>query len=150
MKHLARQVRARVIMAAQAEAQRRGDRRLSTEHLLLGLLHEPAAVTVLGVRPARARRRPRRPRRAALAAIGINTGEFAATVVPAATKRPPLTTAARATLLRAVKPAPRAKAVHPTAEQFVLALLANNRPDPAADLLAHLGVDTDAVRGRLS
>lgn len=38
-----------------------------------------------------------------------------------------------------IKPAPRVKAVHPTAGQFVLALLANDRPDPAADLLAHLG-----------
>jgi ATP-dependent Clp protease ATP-binding subunit ClpA len=137
-------------MAAMAEARRRGDRRLSTEHLLLGVLHEPEAVTALGVDLAAARAGLAALDRAALAAIGINTGEFAATVVPAATKRPPLTTAARATLLRAVKPTPRGKANHPTAEQFVLALLGNERPDPAADLLAHLGVDTAAVRARLS
>jgi ATP-dependent Clp protease ATP-binding subunit ClpA len=145
-----KQVRTRVIMAAQAEAQRRGDRRLSTEHLLLGLLHEPAAVTALGVDLATARAGLEDLDRAALTAIGIDTGEFAATVVPAPTKRPPLTTAARATLLRAIRPTPRSKAVHPTAEQFVLALLANDRPDPAAELLAHLGVDTAAVRARLS
>ncbi len=150
MKQLAKQVRARVIMAAQAEAQRRGDRRLSTEHLLLGVLHEPAAASVLGVDVAAARAGLDAMDRAALAAIGINTGDFDSNVVPAATKRPPLTTAARATLLRAIKPTPRGKAVHPTAEQFVLALLACARPDPVADLLAHLGVDTDAVRTRLS
>lgn len=88
--------------------------------------------------------------RAALAAIGIDTGEFHPTAVPAATKRPPLTTSARATLLRAVKPTPKSKTTQPTAEQFVLAVLANDRPDPAADLLAHLGVDVEAVRARLS
>jgi hypothetical protein len=135
-------------MAAQAEAQRRGDRRLSTEHLLLGVLHEPEAATALGVDLAAARAGLDSLDRAALSAIGINTGEFTSAVVPAATKRPPLTTAARATLLRAVKPG--AKAIHPTAEQFVLALLANDQPDPAADLLVHLGVDTAAVRARLS
>jgi hypothetical protein len=137
-------------MAAMAEAQRRGDRRLSTEHLLLGVLHEPEAVSALGVDVAAARAGLDALDRAALAAIGINTGEFHPTAVPAATKRPPLTTAARATLLRAVKPTPKSKAVHPTAEQFVLAVLANERPDPAADLLAHLGVDVEAVRARLS
>lgn len=147
---LAKTVRARVITAAQAEAQRRGDRRLSTEHLLLGVLHEPEAVTALGIDVTTARAGLDSLDRAALAAIGINTGEFAPTAIPAAPKRPPLTTAARATLLRAIKPAPRGKAVHPTAGQFVLALLANDRPDPAADLLAHLGVDPAAVRARLS
>jgi ATP-dependent Clp protease ATP-binding subunit ClpA len=143
-------VRARVITAAQAEAQRRGDRRLSTEHLLLGLLHEPEAVTALGVDLPAARAGLDALDRAALSAIGIDTGDFSAAVVPAATKRPPLTTAARATLLSAIRPVPRGRAIHPTAGQFVLALLANDRPDPAADLLAHLGVDTAAVRARLS
>jgi hypothetical protein len=150
VKQLAKSVRARVIMAAQAEAQRRGDRRLSTEHLLLGVLHEQEAVTALGVDLGTAREGLDALDRAALVAIGIDTGDFSPSTVPAATKRPPLTTAARATLLRAIKPTPRGKAVHPTAEQFVLALLACARPDPAADLLAHLGVDTDAVRTRLS
>lgn len=150
MKQPAKSVRARVIMAAQAEAQRRGDRRLSTEHLLLGVLHEPEAVAALGVDLAAARAGLDGLDRQALAAIGVNTGEFSPAAVPAATKRPPLTTAARATLLRAIKPGPRVRAVHPTAGQFVLALLANDRPDPAADLLAHLGVDTAAVRARLS
>lgn len=150
MKHLAKSVRAGVIMAAQAEAQRRGDRRLSTEHLLLGVLHQPEAVAALGVDLSAAREGLDSLDRAALAAIGINTGDFSPTAIPAATKRPPLTTAARATLLRAIKPAPRVKANHPTAREFVLALLANDRPDPAADLLAHLGVDPAAVRARLS
>lgn len=147
---LAKTVRARVIVAALAEAQRRGDRRLSTEHLLLGVLHEPEAVTALGIDVDTARAGLDSLDRAALAAIGINTGEFVPTAIPAATKRPPLTTAARATLLRAIKPSSRVKAVHPSAGQFVLALLANDRPDPAADLLAHLGVDPAAVRARLS
>ncbi|MFS8100464.1 Clp protease N-terminal domain-containing protein [Lentzea alba] len=149
MKQLAKQVRTRVIMAAQAEAQRRGDRRLSTEHLLLGVLHEPPAVAALGIDLDAARAGLDALDRAALSAIGINT-DFQPGTVPAATKRPPLTTAARATLLRAIRPAPRSKVNHPTAEQFVLAILANDRPDPAADLLAHLGVEVDAVRSRLS
>lgn len=141
------QVRARVIMAAQAEAQRRGDRRLGTEHLLLGVLHEPEAVEALGVDLAAARAALHELDRQALAAVGLDVGDFLPTTVPAETKRPPLTTGARATLLKAIKP--EGKVRHPEARHFVLALLACQRPDPAADLLARLDVDTEAVRARL-
>lgn len=146
---LAKQVRARVVVAAQAEAQRRGDRRLSTEHLLLGVLHEPEAVEALGVDLPSARAALDAMDRAALAAVGVDVGDFVPMVSPAATKRPPLTTAARAALFRAVKPSPRGKAVHPTASQMLLAVLVCERPDPAADLLAELGVDVPALVERL-
>jgi len=144
---LTKQVRARVIMAAQAEAQRRGDRRLGTEHLLLGVLHEREATEALGVDLLTARAALDALDRAALAAVGLDVGDFLPATSPAATKRPPLTTAARAALLRAIKPA--GKVSHPDAKQFVLALLACQRPDPAADLLLQLNVDVVAVRDRL-
>lgn len=147
MKQPAKQVRARVIMAAQAEAQRRGDRRLSTEHLLLGVLHEADAAEALGVDLPTARAALNALDHQALAAIGVDVGGFLPATWPAPTKRPPLTTAARAALLRAIKPG--GKVGHPSAKHFVLALLACEQPDPAADLLAQLGVDVSAVRDRL-
>lgn len=141
------QVRARVIMAAQAEAQRRGDRRLGTEHLLLGLLHEPEAVRVLGVDLDAARTALNDLDRQALAAVGLDVGDFLPTTSPAKTPRPPLTSGAQAALLRAIKPG--GKVGHPEARHFVLALLECRRPDPAADLLTNLRVDAQAVRDRL-
>jgi ATP-dependent Clp protease ATP-binding subunit ClpA len=151
VQHLSKTLRARVVTAAMAETRRRGDRRLGTEHLLLGLLHEhdSAAVQALGVDLTAARTALDALDRAALAAIGLNTDQFQPAGQVASGKRPPLTSAARAALLRAIKPTPRAKARHPTAEHFLLALLACQRPDPAAELLAQLGVDLQAVRHRL-
>lgn len=151
MQHLSKTVRARVITAAMAETRRRGDRRLSTEHLLLGLLHETdsAAVRALGIDLATARAALDALDRAALAAIGINTDQFQPVGPVASGKHPPLTSAARAVLLRAIKPTPRAKGRHPTAEHLLLALLACQQPDPTAELLAHLGIDPETVRNRL-
>ena len=40
---------ATVVTAALEESRRRGDRRLGTEHLLLGLLHDPDCARALGV-----------------------------------------------------------------------------------------------------
>ncbi|TCO59572.1 Clp protease N-terminal domain-containing protein [Actinocrispum wychmicini] len=150
-KQLSNSVRTRVVLAAMAEARRRGDRRLGTEHLLLGLLHErdSAAIQALGVDLDAARTGLDALDRAALVAIGIDVGDLPFTGHIASGKRPPLTSAARAVLLHAIKPTPRSKARHPTAEHLLLALLAGHQPDPAADLLAQLDIDLDAVRNRL-
>jgi ATP-dependent Clp protease ATP-binding subunit ClpA len=151
MPHLSKSVRARVVTAAMAEARRRGDRRLGTEHLLLGLLgeHDSAAVQALGIDLTTAHAALDALDRAALAAIGIDTEHFQPAGLVASGKRPPLTSAARAVLLRAIKPSPRTKGRHPTAEHLLLSLLACQRPDPTAELLAHLGIDPDTVRNRL-
>jgi ATP-dependent Clp protease ATP-binding subunit ClpA len=144
-------IRARVLMAAMAETRRRGDRRLGTVHLLLGLLHErdSAAVRALGIDLATARAALDALDRAALAAIGISIDQYRPAGPVASGKHPPLSSAARTVLLRAIKPTPRTKGRHPTAEHLLLSLLACPRPDPSAELLAQLGIDPETVRHRL-
>jgi ATP-dependent Clp protease ATP-binding subunit ClpA len=141
-------IRARVIISAMAETRLRGDRRLGTEHLLLALLGEDAGVArALGVDVEAARAALDALDRAALASIGIELGEFRPGGPVASGKRTPLTSAARAVLHRAVKQSGRPKRV--TAEHLLLSLLACQRPDPAVELLAQLGIDPQAARNRL-
>jgi ATP-dependent Clp protease ATP-binding subunit ClpA len=136
-----------VVASALEEARRRGDRRLGTEHLLLGLLHDAgsAPAAALGLDLAGARRALDALDQRALRDLGI--------VVDAVEDLEPLrhppvppsamTSTARAALARASK---RARAPR----DLLLALLDRDRPDPAAELLAELGVDADAVRARLA
>ena len=60
------------VRAGAEEAQRRGDRRIGTDHLLLGLLHDPASADVLGITVADGREKSADLDRRALAAIGID------------------------------------------------------------------------------
>jgi len=88
-KRLSADARKLVLTSATQEARRLGDRRLGTDHLLLGLLHDedfPAA-KALGVSLADARTASEALDRAALVAVGIEIqalGEGAAGLV-----RPP-------------------------------------------------------------
>ena len=65
------------VKAALDEARQRGDRRLGTEHLLLGLLADPegAPARALGIETADARAALQALDEAALRAIGIEVGE---------------------------------------------------------------------------
>lgn len=150
---LSEDARKLVLGSAAEEARRRGDRRLGTDHLLLGLLHDPdcAAARALQVDLTCARNALDALDRGALAALGIDVDGL--DLLPSsyeARRLPPLTSGARAVLKRALAEARPAKSGRIETLHFLLALLACRRPDPAAELLAALGVDADDVRARLA
>lgn len=141
-----------VIKAALAEARRRGDRRIGTEHLLLGMLHDPETVAAqtLGVDLAAARTALEDLDREALAAIGLDVAGLRLTGRLPTGRRQSLTSAARAVLLRSITESSSRRHRRPTSQHMLLALLACERPDPAAELIAQLGIDPATVRDRLA
>jgi len=152
-KRLSVDARKLVLTLATEEARRRGDRRLGTDHLLLGLLHDgdSRAAKALGVSLADARAALDALDRAALAAVGIEIqalGEGA----PVSFGRglPPLTSGARAVFRRAIDEGRPSRSGRIETTHFLLALLSLQRPDPAAELLDTLGVDRAVVRQRLA
>jgi ATP-dependent Clp protease ATP-binding subunit ClpA len=151
-KRLSIDARKLVLASATEEASRRGDSRLGTDHLLLGLLHEedsPAA-KALGVSLADARAASDALDVAALAAVGIQVKTLGSgPPAPPGRRFPPLTSGARAVFKRAIDEARPVKSGRIDATHFLLALLSLRRPDPAAELLDALGVDPAAVRERL-
>ncbi|MCR6484809.1 Clp protease N-terminal domain-containing protein [Amycolatopsis sp. OK19-0408] len=134
-----------VVTAALAESRRRGDRRLGTEHLLLGLLHDPDCARALGVDLEQARAALDRLDRAALAALGIEVEGMRPPRVPV--KRGKLTLGALTSNARAVVNEALRERVP---AELLRVLLTVTPPDPAADLLAELGVDREAVRRRVN
>jgi hypothetical protein len=135
-----------VVTAALEESRRRGDRRLGTEHLLLGLLHDPDSARALGKNVEEARAALDRLDRAALAALGIEVEGLRPPEVPVKRGRltpGALTSNARAVVNEAIRGKPREPA------ELLRALLKVTPPDPAADLLAELDVDAGAVLRRL-
>ena len=143
-------VRDAVMTHAPAEARQRGDRRVGTEHLLLGVLHDPAAAEALGVRVPSARAALAALDEAALAAIGVDARGVERATVRAPTKRMPFTSGAKATLSRALAVAKRAGARRITSVHLLVGLLDGDRTDAATDILTELGVDRVAVRTRLA
>ncbi|MDF5753221.1 Clp protease N-terminal domain-containing protein [Spongiactinospora sp. TRM90649] len=145
---------ASVVDAALDEARRRGNRRLGTEHLLLGLLRAPEspAARAFGVDLGTARSGLDLLDREALASIGIRVGdildpEFAPHRHPAV-RVSAVTSTARATLGKAVR-GTTVRTRHVAPARLLTALLDSAAPDPVADLIRVLGVDRDAVRRRL-
>ncbi|MCZ7664903.1 MAG: hypothetical protein M5U22_19155 [Thermoleophilia bacterium] len=142
-----------LLTSAAEEARRRGDRRLGTDHLLLGILHDqdsPAA-RALGIDLESARVAADALDRAALSTVGIEVGQpgpTAGTVLPR--RLPPLTSGARAVLKGTIEEARPAKTGRIETHHFLLALLSRKRPDPAAQLLEALSVDPSLVRNRLT
>jgi ATP-dependent Clp protease ATP-binding subunit ClpA len=141
-----------LILGAAVEARRRGDRRLGTDHLLLGLLHDPSGETarVLGADLAAARAADEALDRAALAAVGVDASGITLTVESGPGGRPALTSGARAVLKKAINRARTAKTGRIQTRHLLLALLDCERPDPAAELLEALGIDPSAVRARVA
>jgi Clp amino terminal domain, pathogenicity island component len=148
-------------IAAREEARRRGDRRVGTEHLLLALLSEPDLSGVLDVTTEEAR--------AALDALDLQA--FAAIGLDARLDLPPLPSTPpvklprkptfRAVLKGRLPMTPTAKKAlaasrkgtrRPAyfAKNVLAALLELEPPDPAAELLAGLGVEPAAIRERLA
>jgi ATP-dependent Clp protease ATP-binding subunit ClpA len=141
-----------VLTSAAEEARRRGDRRLGTDHLLLGLLHDrdSSVARALGIELEATRDASDALDRAALAAVGIQVDSVGDRPGPVYARRLlPLTSGARAVIKRAVDETRKAKTQRIEARDFLVALLERERPDPAAELLAALNVDRSQVRNRL-
>jgi ATP-dependent Clp protease ATP-binding subunit ClpA len=138
----------RVYLDASAEAKRRGDRRVSTEHILLATLADPdsQSARALGVDLATARAALQRLDHEALAAVGIDVS-YDGPVFPGRQKeRLPLTPSAKA-IFTGLGTAARGERLG--IKHVLLALLETRRPDPAAELLDALDVDRAHVRGQL-
>jgi ATP-dependent Clp protease ATP-binding subunit ClpA len=149
---LSADARKMVLTSAAEEARRRGDRRLGTDHLLLGLLHDAnsSVAQALGIDLEAARAASDALDRAALTAVGVMVAHLGDPPQPVyARPLPPLTSGARAVLKRTIDETRHAKARHIETRHFLLALLAQDCPDPAAELLRAMGVDRLQVRNRL-
>ena len=141
------------IKAAMDEARQRGDRRMGTEHLLLGLLRDPSGppARALGVDARTARAALASLDRAALRAIGLDPGD----TPPGGTRKHPpipgtaLTSGARAVINQAVKATDRKSRDRTGPAALLRALLDQRHPDPAAALIDHLHLDRATVRSRL-
>jgi ATP-dependent Clp protease ATP-binding subunit ClpA len=130
------------------EATRRGDRRVGTEHLLLGVLHDPTIAGLLGVDLTKARAQSHTLDQQALSAIGIDIGDFNPTITPGKKGRTQFTSGARAVLPRAIRLATAEKNRRIQPKHLLLAILEREQPDPAAVLLAGLAIDRQDVRAR--
>ena len=144
---LAPAARAAVSVSAD-EAALRGDRRIGTDHLLLGLLHDPAVAEAVGVDVPAARDALRGLDEAALAALGIARPDLGDAVPISRRGNAQPTSGFRAVLPLAYTLAATEKSRRVTPRHLLLAILTRDEPDPAAALLAALGVQADAVRGR--
>lgn len=146
---------------AREEARRRGDRKVGTEHLVLGLLREPVMARALGCDLQTARDALDALDRDALAAVGIGAA-FNAPPIPVddsakRSSRPtlkvvlqdrlPMTPAAKSALEESWKERRRGSNI--TLQHVLLIVLELDPPDPAAELIAALGVDRAAARQRL-
>jgi ATP-dependent Clp protease ATP-binding subunit ClpA len=137
-----------VYREASAEATRRGDRRVSTEHMALAMLVDPDSETARALRVSleSARAALEALDREALILVGIDVIAKLPVISGRMGERLRLTPAARTvfTGLRREGGGERFGA-----KQVLLALLSNDRPDPAAELFNALGVDRTQVRNRL-
>ncbi len=151
----------RTYIDAREEARRRGDRKVGTEHLILGLLKEPVLAQALGCDLQTARDALDAMDHDALAAVGIGSA-FNAPPIPIdePIRRPPrptlkavlrdrlpMTPAAKKALEKSYKEIRRG---HDMPRQLVLlTVLELEPPDPAAELIAALAIDRAAARQRL-
>ena len=146
---------------AREEARRRGDRKVGTEHLILGLLREPVLAQALGCDLQTARDALDAMDHDALAAVGIGAA-FNAPPIPidepinrpsrptlkaVLRDRLPMTPAAKRALEESYKDRRRSHHIRP--QQVLLTVLELDPPDPAAELIAALGVDRAAARQHL-
>jgi hypothetical protein len=148
-----------IYLRASEEARRRGDRRTGTDHILLALFEDPSIEAVLGVSLQQARQALESLDQQALVALGLGSGAYAPELPMRAVPKKPnfrdvakkdrlrMTPAAKKALEDAVKPNRRKTQV--TAQQVLAQILTLQPPDPAAVLLAALGVNTLEVRRRL-
>jgi ATP-dependent Clp protease ATP-binding subunit ClpA len=148
---------------AREEARRRGDHKVDTEHLVLALLMEPGLAGALGVDLQTARAALEALDRDALGAVGVVVRTDAPPLPTIeAGRRPrkptiknvwegrlPLTPSAKVVLQESSKEMRGFRGHHLGPQHVLAALLELERPDPAAELFARLGVDRTTTRERL-
>jgi ATP-dependent Clp protease ATP-binding subunit ClpA len=134
---------------AQDEAVRRGDRSIGTEHLLLALLIDPAspAARAIGKDIGTARDALDALDREALSAVGVEPAITAGPVSVRTHRKLRLTPAAKS-IFTNIPDARRSRAAG--LGKVFNALLDLRRPDPAAELIALLGVDVSDARGKFN
>jgi Clp amino terminal domain, pathogenicity island component len=149
-----------VYLRASEEARRRGDRRTGTDHLLLAIFEDPSVESLLGVGIAQACQALEALDQEAIRALGMTPSPDAPVRPMRAVPKKPtfrdvmvkdrlrLTPAARSVLENSVRPNRRKDQV--TAQQVLAQILVLQLPDPAAELLGALGVNTAEVRRRLA
>lgn len=141
-----RQELGKVFEDASLEAQRIGDRRIGTEHIVLAMLADAGSTTAraLGVTLTEAREALQALDSAALALVGIQVVDPGPAQPAKARIR--LSPAARDTF-KDLRFDRTAKPLRP--QHVLLGLLDRATPDPAAELLDALDIDRDQVRVRL-
>ncbi|WP_026538307.1 Clp protease N-terminal domain-containing protein [Arthrobacter sp. 9MFCol3.1] len=139
----------KIVGYAMDEARSSGDKRLGTDHLLLGALHDPGPAGVLGVTLDQAREAAARLDRTALASIGIDAQGFERAPMPSRGKKPPFSSGARSVMEGMLRYTMDQKSRQITTAHLLLSLLDREEHDPAAALLKELGVDRAEVRRRV-
>ena len=137
------------VSLAVEEAGRRGDRKVATDHLLAGILHDPAIAAEVGATPEATRRAADQLDRDALSAIGVDTAAFGPLAAGAGAARLPFTPGAKAVLKRTLVHATAEKSRRIETRHLLRALRERRAPDPAAELLAALraGTERNAAAG---
>jgi ATP-dependent Clp protease ATP-binding subunit ClpA len=154
-----------VVSDAVGEAQRRRDRHVGTEHLLLGVIASANPVTApvldaAGIDLQQARQALDAGDIAALAAVGVDVRAMQASAPDPDWRRSfgrrrrspghlPFTGGAKQTLEQALRHAVRRSDRHIGTEHMLLALTDRPAPDAAHHLLAALDVDVVALRAAL-
>jgi ATP-dependent Clp protease ATP-binding subunit ClpA len=145
----ARSARA-AVEGARDEAARRGDRRIGSEHLLIAVLADDDLADQVGIDAERAKSAADRLDQTALAAIGLELGDFHPTPHPAPLGNATyMTTGAKAVIRQSLAKAAAEKSRTITTRHMLLALLERDAPDPAAALFAELDVTPEDLRARL-
>jgi ATP-dependent Clp protease ATP-binding subunit ClpA len=138
-----------VVRAGVEEARRGGDRRVGTDHLLLGLLADADIATLLSIGVEDGRQMASTLDRRALEAIGLDIGDYPLARQPATGLRTPLTAGAREIIGRTLALAVQERSRNITSEHILRAILERDVPDAAAALLTALGVDRVDIARRL-
>jgi ATP-dependent Clp protease ATP-binding subunit ClpA len=139
----------KAVVLAVTEATRRGDRRVGTDHLLLGVLHDADVAKIIGADADTARNAADALDRDALAAVGLGVGGFTPSGVVSGSAHPSFSSGSKAVMKRMLEHATAERARRIAPKHLALALLDRPEPDPAAALLASLGVDRHQARDRL-
>ncbi|KHK95107.1 Clp protease [Microbacterium mangrovi] len=135
---------------ARYEAERRGDARIGSEHLLIALLGDDTVAAASGVDAETARTAADRLDHEALVAVGLGTVEFRPLRPGRGGRRVRhFTAGARSVIAQSLSRATAEKSRTITVRHLMLSVLDRPAPDPAAAVWAALPVDTSAVRERL-
>lgn len=132
------------LFIAVEEAARRGDRRVSTDHLLVGILHDPSVAQNVGVGPDTARRVADQLDHEALVAIGIDDSAFGPLTSATPAANFPFTSGAKTVLKRMLARASGEKSPQIEPTHLLSAILELDAPDPGAELLAKLRANPHA------